>query len=139
MPRSLARISSAQLQAELRRRERATGTLLRRRGKLQAQVDALDAQIAQLGGSVNGEARRGPGRRTRGGTGRRRRAKNGMTLTEALAKALGRRSMSVTEAAAAVRKAGYRTNSKSFRTQVNIALIKSGKFKRVGRGEYAVK
>jgi hypothetical protein len=33
----------------------------------------------------------------------------------------------------------FRTGSKTSRTQVNIALIKSGKFKRVGRGEYAAK
>jgi hypothetical protein len=39
----------------------------------------------------------------------------------------------------AVQKAGYRTSSSHFRTQVNIALSKSGKFKRVGRGQYTAK
>jgi hypothetical protein len=46
--------------------------------------------------------------------------------------------MNVTDAAAAVQRAGSRTNSSNFRTQVNIALI-TWPFKRVGRGEYAAK
>jgi multidrug resistance efflux pump len=129
MPRSLVRISYADLQSELRRRERATGTLTKRRDKVQVKLDALEAQIERMGGSVNGRGRATGGRR----------AKNDMTLTEALAKAIRGRSMSVTDAAEAVQKLGYRTNSSNFRTQVNLALIKSGKFKRVGRGEYAVK
>jgi hypothetical protein len=44
----------------------------------------------------------------------------------------------VTEAAEAVQRAGYRTNSPNFRTRVNIALIRGG-FKRVGRGQYVAK
>ena len=36
----------------------------------------------------------------------------------------------------AVLKAGYRTNSSHFRTQVNVVLIKGG-CKRMGRGKYA--
>ncbi len=50
-----------------------------------------------------------------------------------------RNDRSVTDAAEAVQKAGYRTNSSNFRTQVNLALIKGGKFKRVGRGLYTAK
>jgi hypothetical protein len=57
----------------------------------------------------------------------------------ALTKVLSGKTMSVVDAAEAVKKAGYRTNSQNFRTQVNIALIKSGGFKRVGRGEYTAK
>ena len=52
---------------------------------------------------------------------------NGNVITDALS-----------DAAEAVVKAGYRTISNNFRTQVNIALIK-GPFKRVGRGEYTAK
>jgi multidrug resistance efflux pump len=129
MARSLVRISYADLQSELRRRERASGSLVKRRDRLAAKLSALEAQIEQMGGSVIGRGRRGTGTR----------AKNDMTLTEGLTKAIGGKSMSVTDAAEAVQKLGYRTNSSNFRTQVNIALIKSGKFKRVGRGEYAAK
>jgi hypothetical protein len=45
----------------------------------------------------------------------------------------------VTDLAEAVQKAGYKTNSTSFRVRCNIALIKNSKlFKRVG-AEYAAK
>ena len=47
--------------------------------------------------------------------------------------------MSVVEAGEAVKKAGYKTNAANFRTMVNIALIKSGKFKRMERGQYTAK
>ena len=48
--------------------------------------------------------------------------------------------MRVTEAADAVLQAGYRTKSKTFRVQVNIALVKRADlFKRVSRGQYTAK
>ncbi len=128
MARSLDRLSIAELNAELRRRQRSTGTLQRRYERTMAKAARLRAQIEELGGSVNGG----------GGSGRTR-PKNEMTLVEALAAALKGKTMSVTDVAEAVQKQGYRTNSNNFRTQVNIALIKSGKFKRVGRGEYTAK
>ena len=52
---------------------------------------------------------------------------------------MGRQAMSVFEAADAVLKAGYRTTSPSFRQIVNITLIRSGGFERVGSGRYRVK
>jgi hypothetical protein len=58
---------------------------------------------------------------------------------DALERALTGKTMSVTDVAEAVQKAGYRTNSSHFRTQVNIALSKDPRFKRVGRGQYTVK
>ncbi len=127
MARSLDRLSIAELNAELRRRQRSTGTLERRYARAMAKAAAIRAQIEELGGSVNGKA------------GGRTRPKNDMTLVEALAAALKGKTMSVTDVAEAVQTQGYRTNSNNFRTQVNIALINSGKFKRVGRGEYTAK
>ena len=126
MARSLARLSIAELNAEIRRRQRSTGALERRYERTLAKADAIRAQIEKLGGSVNGKAR---------GT----RPKNDMTLVEALSASLKGKTMNVTAVADAVQKQGYRTNSNNFRTQVNIALINSGKFKRVGRGEYTAK
>ncbi|MEX2219393.1 MAG: hypothetical protein WD749_11630 [Phycisphaerales bacterium] len=131
MPRGLARLSVAQIEREIRRRGRAVGRLQRRRDKLAARIASLDDQIQAAGGSVNGRAGR------RGSSGGRP-FKNKLTLTEALAKAVGSRTMGVEEAIAAVKRAGYRTASSNFRTQVNIALIK-GPFKRVGRGQYAAR
>jgi len=121
MPR-LTSLSVSALQAELRRRERVVGKLQKRHAALSAKLSALDRQIASLGGGGNG--------RVPGG-----RARNAMNLTDSLAKVLKGKTMTVGQAMEAVQKAGYRTNSKSFRIQVNIALIK-GPFQRVGRGEY---
>lgn len=131
MPRSLLRVSYQDLIAEMRRRQRSVGALeVKRKGLLQ-KLRHLESQIQVMGGAG------GNGRAVRPSAGGR--ARNSLTLTATLEKILSNRTMSVVDAAEAVKKAGYRTNSNSFRTQVNIALIKSGKFKRVGRGQYTVK
>ena len=132
MPKSLSRLSIAELHAEIRRRSSGVNRLHAKRARLAAKLDRLEAEIERMGGSIGGRSTGG----RRGGGGRRPR--NELNLTQALAKAMGGKTMGVAEAAAAVQKAGYRTNSQNFRTQVNIALIK-GPFKRVGRGEYAAK
>lgn len=129
MTATLSRLSVDDLNAEIRRRQRATEKLARKYNRILGKAKEIEAQIERLGGSVNGGARRGPGSRVR----------NEMTLVEALAAALDGKTLSVPEAAATVQKQGYRTNSNNFRTQVNIALIKSGKFKRVERGQYTAK
>jgi hypothetical protein len=128
MAKGLAGLSVAELRAELRRRSASVGRLQRKRTALAAKIARLDDEIERLGGTVNGHS--GP----RGGS----RPRNETSLSGALSKLLGGKTMSVTDAAVAVRSAGYRTNSNNFRTQVNIALIK-GPFKRVGRGEYTAK
>jgi len=107
------------------------GTMQRRRDRLMNRVHALDSEIAELGGSLNGKFH--------GGGGTRRRPRNETNLVEALQKVLHGKTMSVTEVADAVQRAGYRTTSPSFRTIVNQALIASGKFKRVSRGQYTAK
>lgn|SRR5262245_53627367 len=124
----LASLSFGQLQAEIRRRSRRAGALERRRDSLLRKLDALNAQIHQMGG---------------GGAGRssgRRRASNKVTLADALHELLRGKTMSVTDAAQAVQQAGYRTNSRTFRVQVNIALVKrKDLFRRVERGQYTAK
>ena len=125
---ALARLPVSALESELRRRQRLVGTLQRRRERLAAKVEALDRQIHAAGGSANGHISRGPGRRPR----------NKTTLAGALAQMLKGKTMTVVDAAEAVKKSGYKTKSRSFRIQVNTALIK-GAFKRVGRGEYTAK
>lgn len=131
---ALASISNADLRREMARRSRSVGTLERKRATLQKKLDALDAQIADLGGAISGRRRAG-----RGGGGGGVRPRNELSLVEALAKVLDGKTMGVTDAAEAVRKSGYKTNAANFRTMVNIALIKSGKFKRVERGQYTAK
>ena len=131
MARALVRFSYQELQAEVRRRQRSAGNLERRRDKMLVKLRRLEQQIREFGGELPGNSARPA--RSNG------RARNSMTLADALGKALKGKTMSVTEAADAVKRAGYRTKSNSFRTQVNIALIKSEMFKRVGRGQYTAK
>ena len=121
--RVLHDLPAALLQDELRRRQALLKVLCRRREQLIARLADLERQIEAAGG----EAVALPSER--------RRPRNELTLTEALAKVLAGRTMSVAEAADAVQHLGYQTTSGNFRTQVNIALIK-GKFRRVGRGRY---
>lgn len=103
---------------------------MRKRARLVAKVRTLDSQISELGGSLSGLGSAISGRR---------RPKNATNLVEALKKVLTDKVMSVTEVAEAVQKAGYQTTSPSFRTIVNQALIASGKFKRIERGQYTAK
>lgn len=133
MPRksALAGFSLADFNRELVRRHRTVAKLERRRESLLKKMAALDAQIEANGGSVNG--------RGYAGGGGRKRPKNAVQLVDALKAALSGKTMSVTDAAEAVQKAGYQTTSPNFRTIVNQTLInnmKKGGFKRVGRGEY---
>ncbi len=119
---SITNMSVADLHAEIRRRERATKGLLRRRRSLLAKLARLEAQIAEAGGQAGGRGSR---------------PKNEMSLVESLRAVLKGKTMGPSEAAEAVKKAGYRTSSANFRTMVNIALSKKGnKFKRVERGLY---
>lgn len=119
----LKALSIKDLHAEIRRRERSVGSLLRRREKLLEQLSEVNEAIARAGVSVA----------ARGGA----RPKNDMNLVQSLAKVLRGKTMSVTESAAAVRAAGYKTTAANFRTIVNQALIKNTKiFKKIGRGQY---
>lgn len=119
----IGQMSVADLQAELRRRQRGVSKLERRREKLMAELAEVNAEIADLGGSTGGL--------TAGG-----RRRNNMTLPDALVKVLEGRTMSVTEASDAVRASGYHSSAANFRTMVNQALLKDKRFKKVARGQY---
>ena len=126
---SLTHVSIDQLRTELSRRQRMAAPLVRQRKALAARLATLDAQLQSYGlGSAptaNGQA-----------DAPRTRANNKTSLLDALRSVLKGKTMSVAEAADAVRKAGYASASKHFRTMVNIALIKKKHFKRVARGHY---
>ena len=128
---SLETLSVHELQREIKRRERVNhrhlSKLERKRNKLAEALSALDAEIAAMGGSA---------RASRSG---RRRPRNDSNLADALVKLLKNSTMSVTEAAEQVQKAGYLTTSPNFRTIVNQTLLKDSRFKRVGRGQYTAK
>lgn len=122
----LAGVGTTELRRELERRRRRLPKLARMRAELLGRVAEIDRVMATL------KADGGP-------TGLRTRHRNEMSLVEALYKTLDGSRMSVTEAVAAVQRAGYRTTAVNFRTIVNQTLINSGKFKRLERGVYTAK
>lgn len=129
---TLGRLSVADLQAEISKRQRTVSKLVKQRNRLMSKLNKLERQISDAGGEVG--ARRG------GMISGRRRPKNDSSLSEALHTMLKGKTMSVTDAAAKVQDAGYKTTSPSFRTIVNQTLINhSSLFKRVGRGQYTSK
>jgi hypothetical protein len=128
--RGLKTVSSQALEAELRRRERGVGKLVRQHAKMLRAIAELEARIRDQGGALSSNGSR---------NGVRHRPRNESNLIDALAAVLKGTTMSVTEVAEAVQEAGYKTTSDNFRTIVNQALIKSDKFKKVARGQYTAK
>lgn len=120
-------MSTAELQAELHRRERNVRKLERRREKLLADL----AEVEQALGAEGALSATG---------GIRRRPRNDMNLVDSLAAVLNGKEMSVTEVTQAVQQAGYMTTAANFRTIVNQALIRENKrFKKVSRGRYTAR
>lgn len=141
---TLAAIDTATINAELRRRGSLAARLAAMRDRLRAKVVQVEAKIAGLGGTPNGATPARPAserRRRRRATGRGSRSPRPGSVVSLLLKALDGRAMTVTEAVAAVRKAGFKTKAKprSFYTAVAFALAQSGRFRRVGRGRYRTK
>jgi predicted transcriptional regulator len=120
-------MTTAELQAELQRRERNVRRLERRREKLMGDLTEVEQALAAEGAlSATG--------------GIRRRPRNEMNLVDSLATVLKGTEMSVTEVTQAVQEAGYMTTAANFRTIVNQALIRENKrFKKVSRGRYTAK
>lgn len=131
----LGRFSLAELRAGLALRERRLERLRARSEQLRERAAGLDEEIAAAEGKL-APARTPDARRNRG-SGRPRSKTN---LADALRKLLTNKTMSVSDAVAAVRKAGYKTKSTNFRAIVNHALLGNRKlFKRVARGQYTAR
>lgn len=153
----LSTASIADLQAELERRASELRDLEAQRSELLAELERVDGEIAELGGSPGAvrrgrppaTVRRGPGRPPSTGAAAARpaarrtggkRPRNKMSLVDALRSVLEGQTMGVSEVAEAVQSAGYRTTSANFRTIVNQALINNPDvFKKVARGQYTAK
>jgi hypothetical protein len=120
-------MTTAELHAELQRRERNVRKLERRREKLLTDLSEVEQSLAAEGAlSAAG--------------GIRRRPRNEMNLVDSLAQVLKGKEMSVTEVTQAVQQAGYMTTAANFRTIVNQALIRENKkFKKVSRGRYTAR
>lgn len=127
---ALKSLSTAELQRELQRREKNAGKLLARREALVKELEAVEQELSFYEGSND--------RRSSAGVNPvRRRAKNSMTLPDAICGAMEVRAVvSPKEAAELVRANGFKTTSKNFNMMVSNALAKDERFKRVGRGQY---
>ncbi len=122
----LSRFTTAELQSEIGRRGREMA-------RLEARREELLAELAQLDAELGVSAVRSPGH----GGGPGRRARNGVSLADAIAAALDLNVVvSPKEAAERVQAAGYETHAKNFGMMVSNALSKDERFRRVSRGQY---
>jgi len=146
---SLTSVSLGELEAELTRRTKKLPRLYQQRDKLEADLASLNEQISLLE-SVSGEetkpaskAKKASKKKTsKKTTGKktRKRAKNEVPLADVLTKALeGKGAVGIGEAMDLAKQAGYKSKSKQFRNIVNQTLSKDPRFKKVGRGKYALK
>ena len=133
----ISHLTVEQMEKELSRRRRALKTLERRRQKLASKLQTIDARIEELGGTALSGAR--VAKVAKKVKSVRRRAKNKQSLLEALKSAMAKgQAMTVPEILEAVRRVGYVSKSKTFRTIVYQTLGREkGTFKRVGHGKYA--
>ncbi len=148
---SLGQLTTDEIMAELDRREHRIRRLEERSARLRSQLAELDLQLAEVGeqlpaleSAVAGSARGRNGQAAgvapaprRSGGRRAPRAKNAVSLAEALASAVEVRArVSVAEAAELVLKNGYSSNSSKFAMTVATTLGKDSRFRRVERGLY---
>jgi hypothetical protein len=128
--------SIVQLEQLLAGRRSALQKLERKRNKVARQLDAIDAQIRELGGPVRG-GRNGAAGRVGGGG----RVRNAKSLNDTIESVLAKhgKPMRVGDIADAVKATGYRSNSANFRSIVNQTLIKDKRFTAADRGLYQLK
>ena len=136
-PSSNATLNIAELQRILGERKKEVDKRVRRREKLQRQIDAIDVEISKLsGGEVSG------GRSTNGSAGGPgSRARNDRPLPDYIQDVLAEngKPMRVGEIVDGVEKKGYKSNSASFKNIVNQMLIKERKrFAQIDRGIYGL-
>jgi hypothetical protein len=134
----LEALTTGQLTRELKRRQSLLRQLVSRRDRILRQLKELERQIAEHGGFQEA----GPGDSQRGkapdaSRPRRTRARNAVSLPDAIAMAVEvRATITPTEAAPLVLANGYRSTSKNFGMMVAKALAKDARFRRVSRGIY---
>lgn len=138
---SLSRMSTAAIAAELDRRQRRLPMLQRQHADLMDKLAGIEAEIAEMGGGASVGRRKSAGRPAGRpvGSGGGKRPRNAKNLEDTLADTLRGKTMSVTDATAAVQARGYKTTAANFRTIVNATLLKSKKIRKVSRGKYTAK
>ncbi|MFT7462718.1 MAG: hypothetical protein ACI9EF_001060 [Pseudohongiellaceae bacterium] len=137
---SLAKLSTADLNAELARREKAAGKLHKQRAQLVAQLQALEKELGGLGVAVSSHSSRSsassaPSAARSSGGGKR--PKNSLPLPDAIVASMEVGAVvSPKEAAELVVRNGYNTTSKTFGGQVANVLAKDPRFKKMGRAQF---
>lgn len=136
----LAQFSMAELLAEIDARREQAARLERERDRILQEMATIETELAAMGIAV-GEgaqpaAQRAPAAATSAAP-RRPRARNSVTLADAIAMAVEPgATVSPFEAMQLVLSNGFVTHSKSFNVQVTNALSKDPRFRRTGRGQY---
>ena len=134
---ALKSVSTAELRRELARREKGARSLAARRDKLAKKLARLESELAALGLSPGRRAGRPPKAKA-GRRGGRRRARNAVSLPDAIAKVVKvGATVSPADVASRVRKSGYKSTSSHFGMMVSNALSKDSRFKRLSRGQYS--
>jgi hypothetical protein len=135
---ALGRASLAQLELELKRRQRIANQLHQKRSQLLEQLSAVDQELKAIGHLDAPDLTSRMARRTSGKVVTRRAARGGntKTLLAHLEEVMSDEVLSVSEAADAVITNGYITTSKTFRTIVNQTLLANESFTKVERGRY---
>ncbi len=132
-------LSTTELQEELVRRRKAVAKLQARRDSLREQLRAVEAEILQLGGASGVGVRTAvskPRGRTSGAP-RRPRAKNSVSLADAIAMAVEvRATVTPAEVSKIVLANGYVSNARNFAMMVANTLARDDRFKRLERGRY---
>ena len=137
MAKRLSTMTLAELRAEINRRQQGLPKLRKERAKLTKQLGAIDRKIAALVGEPSAPARAPKAPKP---AEERRLPRNAKSLIECAADVLAKAKdgMRVKDVMAAVKKAGYKTNSKSFYGLVAAAL-QDNRFGKLGRGVYTLK
>ncbi len=134
---ALQSLSTRDLRRELDRRQSGVKKLQVQRAALAKRIAAIDEELAEFGIAAASLRSVGAGKRGAAKGAGRKRAKNDMTLPQAIMKhvAVGV-TVSPAQAALAAKKAGYKSSSANFGMIVANALAKDKHFKKLGRGRY---
>jgi hypothetical protein len=132
MRKSLKTLSIDDMLSEIKRRNRLIAKLNKKRSILLVKVAEVEEQIRVNGGEIKrvGLRAAGIGKRPR----------NAQSLPDAMADVMNKeKPMSVAQIEEAVTKKGYRSTSSTFKTIIFQALAKDKRFKKVSRGQYALR
>jgi hypothetical protein len=126
------------IRQELERRQQNLRVLQSRRDRLASELERLDEEIRSLStppdqqAGVDGAPQGRPVASTR-----RARARNDVSLSEAIARAVEvRATISPSEAAELVLANGYRSTAANFKMVVANTLARDKRFRRISRGQY---